>query len=586
MPTIAPAATIFPLLSHNLSGSGVLRRIENHIIRLKSTFIRFGIILAVLVVVNLLSSFLFFRVDLTEEKRYTLSDATANLLSNLDDDVHVNVYLSGDLPPAFKRLEISIRETLDEFQDQAANDFTYRFIDPTGNPNEKERAALQTKLLDQGLTPTNLNYSGEGGGRTEKLIFPWAVLSYKGRDLPVLLLKGNRSASREEQLNQSIENVEFELASAIRRLTVQKKKVLGVTVTYTQVQPIRLSDLLATLQQYYDIKLIDLPASRDLVGLDGLLVAKPDRPFSEDDKYKIDQFVVNGGKALFFVDGLKIDSVGQEGTYAQPLDLNLADLFFRWGVRLNENIVKDLSSAFIPLNVGNLGDKPNIQLMPWRFFPLINNFGRNPIVRNLDAVYTRFTSTLDTVQAPGIVKTPLLMTSQYTKLLKAPALVTYNEARQQPDPRTYDGGVQLVACLLEGRFQSLYTNRILPGDPRAAGFKTQNLPGRVVICSDGDVLVNDVNYRTNTPYPLGYDRFSRTTFGNRDFVVNAVDDLLDDNGIISARARQVTLRPLDKIRMKEERTRWQLLNLLGPLALVAVVGIVWQIMRRRRFASR
>ncbi|WP_128548009.1 gliding motility-associated ABC transporter substrate-binding protein GldG [Larkinella soli] len=553
---------------------------------MKSTFIRFGIILAVLVVVNLLSSFLFFRVDLTEEKRYTLSDATANLLSNLDDDVHVNVYLSGDLPPAFKRLEISIRETLDEFQDQAANDFTYRFIDPTGNPNEKERAALQTKLLDQGLTPTNLNYSGEGGGRTEKLIFPWAVLSYKGRDLPVLLLKGNRSASREEQLNQSIENVEFELASAIRRLTVQKKKVLGVTVTYTQVQPIRLSDLLATLQQYYDIKLIDLPASRDLVGLDGLLVAKPDRPFSEDDKYKIDQFVVNGGKALFFVDGLKIDSVGQEGTYAQPLDLNLADLFFRWGVRLNENIVKDLSSAFIPLNVGNLGDKPNIQLMPWRFFPLINNFGRNPIVRNLDAVYTRFTSTLDTVQAPGIVKTPLLMTSQYTKLLKAPALVTYNEARQQPDPRTYDGGVQLVACLLEGRFQSLYTNRILPGDPRAAGFKTQNLPGRVVICSDGDVLVNDVNYRTNTPYPLGYDRFSRTTFGNRDFVVNAVDDLLDDNGIISARARQVTLRPLDKIRMKEERTRWQLLNLLGPLALVAVVGIVWQIMRRRRFASR
>ncbi|MFD1144736.1 gliding motility-associated ABC transporter substrate-binding protein GldG [Larkinella insperata] len=556
---------------------------------MKSFLVRFGIVLAVVVVVNLLSSFLFFRVDLTQEGRYTLSEATENLLANLDDDVHVNVYLTGNLPPGFKRLETSIRETLAEFQARAGQTLTYRFIDPTANPNEKQRTEFQTQLLQKGLTPTNLNFTAEGNQRTEQLIYPWAIVSYKGRELPVLLLRGNRSSSPEEQLNQSIENVEYELASAIRRLTIREKKVLGVTVSYTDVEPLRMSDLLATLQEFYDIKLIDLQASRDLVGLDGLIVPKPDRPFSEADKYKIDQFVVNGGKALFFVDGLRIDSIGREGTYAQPLNLNLNDLFFRWGIRLNNDIIKDLSCAFIPLNVGNMGDKPNVQLLPWRFFPLINNFGgaanhKSPIVRNLDAIYSRFTSTLDTVQAPGITKTPLLLSSQYTKILKAPALVSYNEARQQPDPRTYDSGVQLIACLLEGRFQSLYTNRILPGDPRAASFKAQGQPSKIVVCSDGDLLINDINYRTNTPYPLGYERFSKNTFANKDFVVNAVNYLLDDNGIIGARTRQVTLRPLDKIRLREERLSWQLLNLLGPVLLVGFVGVVWQFARRRKYA--
>lgn len=551
---------------------------------MKSFLFRFGVVLAVLIGVNLLSSFLFFRVDLTQEGRYTLSEGTENLLANLDDDVHVNVYLTGNLPPAFKRLETSIRETLAEFQARSGKTFTFRFIDPTANPNEKQRTELQTQLLQKGLTPTNLNFTSEGSQRTEQLIYPWAIVSYQGRELPVLLLRGNRSGSSEEQLNQSIENVEYELASAIRRLTIKEKKVLGVAVSYTDIEPLRLSDLLATLQEYYTIKLIDLQASRDLVGLDGLIVPKPDRPFSDADKYKIDQFVVNGGKALFFVDGLKIDSVGREGTYAQPLDLNLNDLFFRWGVRVNNDIIKDLSCAIIPLNVGNMGDKPNVQLLPWRFFPLINTFGKSPIVRNLDAIYSRFTSTLDTVQAPGIVKTPLLMSSQYTKILKAPALVSYNEARQQPDPRTYDSGVQLIACLLEGRFQSLYTNRILPGDPRAATFKAQGAAAKIVICSDGDLLINDINYRNNTPYPLGYERFSKNTFANKDFVVNAVNYLLDDNGIITARARQVTLRPLDKIRLREERLSWQLLNLLGPVVLLGFVGVIWQFARRKKYA--
>jgi len=254
-------------------------------------------------------------------------------------------------------------------------------------------------------------------------------------------------------------------------------------------------------------------------------------------------------------------------------------------------MVKDLYCAPIPLNVGNLGDKPNIQLVPWRFYPLLNNFGRsgNPIVRNLDAVLSRFTSTLDTVRATGgngqsIRKTPLLLTSRYTQTLKAPALISYNEARQQPNPKTYNGGVKLVGCLLEGQFGSLYANRILPDDPRASGFRPVGKPSRVLVCSDGDLVINDVDYKRKTPYPLGFDRYTRNTYGNKDFALNAIDYLVDPNGVIAARNRTVALRPLDRIRVDADRTGWQLLNVLGPLAMIGLVGMVWQVLRRRRYS--
>lgn len=553
---------------------------------MKSASLRTLLIIAALLAVNVLSAFVFFRLDLTQEKRYTLSEATQNLLADVPDDIHVDVYLTGDLPPAFKRLENAVRETLDEFQARAGKTITYRFIDPAAIINADEKNKLIETLQQRGLSPTNL-FANEGGKRTEKLIFPGAILSYKGNEMPVLLLKGNKTASKEDQLNQSYEGVEFQLASAIRKLAQNKgnRRRIGLLYGHTQVPPSRFADLLASVQSTYDLFFIDMSKPGPVVGLDAMLVPKPDKPFSEDELFKLDQFVVSGGRALFFVDGQRVDSVNNEGTYAQPLSLNLDDLFFRWGVRVNRDVVKDFYCAPIPLNVGNIGDKPNIQLLPWRFYPLLNNFGTsgNPIVRNLDAVLGRFVSTLDTVRSVGITKTPLLQTSPYTKILKTPALISYNEARQQPDPQTYNEGVHIVGCLLEGKFQSLFANRILPSDPRAAGFKAEGISSRVLICSDGDLIVNDVNYKTNTPYPLGFDRFTHNTFANKDFALNAIDYLVDPHGVIAARTRTVTLRPLDKIRVDANRTGWQLLNLLGPLALVGLVGGVWQVMRRRRY---
>ena len=554
---------------------------------MNANLLRTLLILGALVAVNLLSAFVFFRLDLTQERRYTLSEATQSLLENLPDAVHVDVYLTGDLPPGWKRLESAVRETLDGFQAEAGQTITYRFINPDAITNADAKAKFIDKIQERGLLPTNL-FANEGGKRTEKLVFPGAIVSYQGKETPVEFLKGNKTATAEEQLNQSYEGVEFQLATAIRKLTQTKegRRRVGLLYSHTKVPPSRFADLLATIQQNYDLFLIDMTKPGPIVGLDVMLVPKPDSAFSDDELFKIDQYVVNGGRALFFVDGQRVDSVSNEGTYAQPLSLNLDDLFFRWGVRLNRNVVKDLYCAPILLDVGNLGDKPNIQPVPWRFYPLLNNFGSsgNPIVRNLDVVLARFTSTLDTVRSAGIRKTPLLLTSPYTKLLKTPALISYNEARQEPDPATYNDGTRIIGCLLEGQFQSLYANRILPSDSRAAGFKATGVASRVLICSDGDLIINDVNYKRNTPYPLGFDRFTGRTYANKDFALNAIEYLIDPNGVIAARNRSVTLRPLDKIKVNANRTGWQLLNLLGPLALVGLVGVVWQWVRKRRYS--
>jgi ABC-2 type transport system permease protein len=552
---------------------------------MKKIILRFLLLLVILAGLNWLASLFFFRWDLTEDKRYTISDATKHLLSNLDKDIVVNVYLSGEFPPGFERLESATRETLDEFKTYSNGHLTYQFSDPSDAASEEERKKQYQNLVDRGLTPTNL-FANEDGKRTEKLIFPGAIILADTLAIPVQLLKANRSkeTSPEEQLNQSYENVEFQLASAIRILDNPERKKIGLLVNHTQkLPPARLSDLIATMQQSYDVfMVVKDPETYD--GLDALMILKPDVPFSEEEKYKLDQYVIGGGKALFFVDGAKVDSVSLEGNYVQPLDLNLNDLFFRWGVRINNNLVKDLASATIPMNIGNMGDKPEIKAVPWRFFPLLNNFGPSPITRNMDAVYSRFLSSMDTVGgSASIRKIPLLMTSPYTKLLNTPALVGYNEARQQPEPSEYNGGVKLAAVLLEGSFNSLFENRILPTDPRSKTFRATG-QGKIIICADGDVVVNDFDYRRNTPLPLGYDRASTNIFGNKDFVMHALDYMTDENGIITSRSKQISIRALDKIAVQKDKKFWQAVNLLLPLVLLGIFGALRYYIRRRKFA--
>jgi len=557
---------------------------------MKNKFVVALLIIGGIILLNIAASFVFFRLDLTEEKRYSLSDATQNLLENLSaedsTDVYVKVYLDGEeLPGGFERLKRAVTETLEEFKVYGGTNINYKFINPNAETDKNKREEFYVELAKKGMNPTRV-VDTKNGRQIENIIFPYALVSAGGYEVPVLLLKGTQGKTAEEKLNQSNENVEYELATAIRKLTLKERKKIGLLAEFTKLKPLNFSDLIASLQERYDLFIINAKSSPTFQGLDAVILPKPDFPIDDSTKYKIDQFVMGGGSALFFVDGLKVDSVGLEGNFAQPLELNLTDLFFKYGVRINSNIIKDgASCAVIPLVVGDLGDKPNIQPVPYRYFPLINNFGKSLITNNLDLVFTRYVASIDTVRADGVKKTPLLMTSPYTKILNAPAFVTFNDAQTDTEQAEYQGGVKTIAYLLEGKFQSLYKNRLLPNDPKFADLKAESQPTKIIVCSDGDLIVNEVSQKTGNPLPLGYDKTTQHTFGNKDFVMNAIDYLIDEDGVIQAKGKEVKLRPLDKLRTRDERTFWQILNIGLPVGLVLLFGFILQWVRRRNYGT-
>ena len=507
------------------------------------------------------------------------------MLQSIESDVFVKVYLTGsELPGGFKRLETAIKQTLDGFQAVSNQKINYRFINIYDEyKTEADREKLIASLAQKGIIPTNIVTKKEGKN-TEILILPGAIISYQNQELPLFLLKGSKLISPQETLNQATEGVEFELATAIKQLTQKEKKKIGFFVNYSTLPAIRQINLIALLKKNYDLFPVDLTASPTLDGLDAIFVMKPDKVFTDEDKFKIDQFIIKGGKALFFIDPVKIDSLGLEGNFAKPFSVNLEDMFFKYGARLNTNLLKDMQlSAAIPMNVGAIGESPNIQLIPWPYFPLINTKEDHPIIRNLDAIHLKYTSTIDTINTPKIKKTALLSTSEYTQILQTPATLSYNSAAKDFDPNKQTQGKKVVSYLLEGTFDSFYTNSILPSDPRFAQFKAVDKPSKIIICADGDLPTNDYDQTTMQPLPLGFDKYSKHTFANADFVKNAVDYLLDPNGIIAARTKYIALRPLDKAEITDHRLKWQIINLAIPLLFLVLLFAIFTFYSKKKF---
>lgn len=544
-------------------------------------FTEFVLTVLIIILVNIIASQYFFRLDLTKDKRYTIAPASKQLLKKLDDVVYIEVYLEGEFPAGFKRLQSSIRETLDEFSIYSNSKVQYKFINPSAETDPQRRSRIYNQLTQRGIQPTNL-FANEKGQKTEKLIFPGALVVYKEHEVPVQFLKGNKAAGSAEMLNQSVEGVEYELISAIRQLSIKDRKSIAFVEGHGEYAVKDVADAYQSLSKFYNVYRIQLNQINDLSGYDALIIARPQTTYSEQDKFKLDQYIVNGGKVLFFLDAVKIDmdSIGVNGALAIPYENNLDDLLFRYGVRVNRNLVQDLNSGFYPMNVGNMGDKPQIQLVNWRYFPLLNTFGDNPIVKNLEAIYSKFISTIDTVKAVGITKMPLIYTSQYCKVYSAPVDVQFNEARKQADPREFDKGPLPVCYLLNGEFTSLYKNRPLP-TPGAA-FKEKNKSSKLIVFSDADVIRNDIG-RDGREYPLGFDQFSGNTFGNKAFLMNAIDYLLDEEGLINVRAKEIMLRPLDKLKVEEERSQWQIINLVLPVLLIVLFGTMRYYLRKRKY---
>lgn len=539
-----------------------------------------------LVLINILSSVYFFRLDLTEEKRYTIHQSTREMLAGLDEDVYVEVYLEGELNAGFRRFQKAIRETLETFRIYSHNKVHYTFIDPATALSQKARQEFMADLAAKGIQPTNV-IDTRNGERVEKIIFPGAVVSYGGAEKGVMLLKGNKAGSPDEEINQSIEGIEFELANALYKLTEADPKQVGLVTGHGELQGAEAAAFEQAVAELYQVRRValDNPSLNDY---ETLVVMKPTRRFSEADKYALDQYIMQGGKVLFLLDQLdaSMDSATQANYFAFPYETALSDQLFRYGVRINADLVQDRYAGRYPVVTGKKPDgSPQIQLMEWPFFPLINRFADHPITHNLDMVLTRFVSSIDTVKAEGIRKTPLMFTSQYSRTLSAPVNVNINQLRKDLSVGRFTEHFIPVACLLEGRFTSLYKNRFLPDGVDKSAFRDESVATSLIVVSDGDIARNALDPRTGKPLPLGFDPFTNYTFANQDLLLNMIAYLTDENGLIRARNKEIKIRPLDREQIAREKLKWQTLNLGLPLVVLVIFGVGRSYWRKRKFAN-
>ena len=558
--------------------------------------------LLIIVLVNIIASFLFTRFDLTAEKRYTIAPATKKILQSLDDVVFFRVFLNGDLPPGFQRLSNETKEMLDEFRAYSDN-IQYEFVNPSDNPNAKDRNDAYRLLVEKGLQPTDLRVNKKGES-SQMIIFPGAIVSYKGKEIPVQLLMAQLQEDPDQVLNTSVQSLEYNLASAIKSLKTAIKPRIAFIEGHGELNQLETIDLQNALSAFYSVDRIALNHKINSLAVRiksdsthevllnkyrAVIIAKPVRPFDEKDKFLLDQFIMRGGKVLWLIDPVfaSMDSLQKyNSTIGIPNDINLEDMLFNYGVRLNLNLVQDMNALQIPVKTGQIGNQPQFDFFKWYFFPVLIPTMNHPIVNGLNAVKTEFISSLDTVAAPGIRKTWLLNTSPYSRTVNAPALIDLEILRERPDERMFRQGPQPVAVLLEGVFTSAFLYRIPPElsvNP-VLDFRAKSRETKMIVMADGDLAKNSFSQKEGYPLPLGYDQYSRQTFGNRDLILNAVNYLCDDSGLISVRSRELKLRTLDANKVMSQRLFWQLLNVLLPVILIAGLGIIRLQVRRAVYA--
>ncbi len=571
----------------------------------RSHLIEFFAGLLVIVFLNIIGSYLFTRFDLTSEKRYTLSQSTKKMLKNVDDYVYFKIYLEGDLPSDFKRLRNETKEMLNQFR--AYNKYVeYEFFNINEIP-EADRRGFYQRMIEKGFQPSSIRTQGKDGKVTEQMIFPCADVTYKGREATIQLLKAQRFSDDENLLNSSIESLEYELSDAVRKMTLTHKKNIGFVVGHGEMSSVKLYDLIYSLSEYYilDSVLIDghinslatLSAdSKDSSKVryhnkfDALVIAQPTQAFSDKDLFIIDQYIMRGGSVLWLIDPLNasMDSLQfQESTIALKMPLRIENQLFKYGVRVNPNLVMDINCIPIPMKTSSVGEKPVISLVPWVFFPELYAGSDHPIVKNLNPVKSEFVSSVDTLEN-AINKTILLTTSRFSRILNAPAEIRLDEASQEPQERLYNKHFVPVAVLLEGEFESAFRNRIAPEIENAPEmeFRSKGVPAKMIVVGDGDIAKSQFNHKYGYPYPLGYDQYTRMTFGNKDFLLNALNYLCGDKDYLDSRSREIKIRKMDPMKIKEHETGIRLLNVILPIGLVLIFGISLYFVKRHRYTKK
>lgn len=545
------------------------------------------ILLLLLVVVNVIGNRLYKRFDLTQDQRYSLSQSALNTIKEVDSPLIIDVFLEGDFPSEYRRLQTETRQIIEEFS-LYNTQVKFNFINPLEDEKTKDTNIQQ--LIDRGLEPLQLSVK-ESGKSSVELIFPWALASYQDQTVKISLIKNTIGATPEETVTNSVQNLEYAFAEGFKKLVTPKSKKIAILKGNGQLDDIFIADFLRTIKEHYFIapytldSVVNNPKGtlKNLKAYDLIVVAKPTEPFTEDEKLVLDQYTMNGGKSLWLTESIIMekDSLYNDAGRAVAIlrDLNLNDFFFKYGVRINPVIVSDLYSAPITLAIGE-GSEAQFQPVQWQYSPLAGANPNHPITNNLNLVKFDFSSQIDTLKN-AVKKTILLRSSDLTKLEGVPKEISLDMVMQEPDPKTYNKGPQTLAVLLEGKFVSVYNNRIKPF--QLTDEKNTSVPTKMIVIADGDVIKNDIV--KNQPQELGFDRWTGRSFGNKEFLQNAVNYLLDDDGLINIRSKEVVIPTLDTQKVADEKTKWQIINIALPLVFLGVFGFVFNYYRRKIYSK-
>ncbi|WP_223154630.1 gliding motility-associated ABC transporter substrate-binding protein GldG [Aestuariibaculum sediminum] len=546
-----------------------------------------GFIVA-LILVNAISMRVFKRFDLTEDHRYTLSEATKGIVNKVKSPLLIDVFLEGeDFPSEFRRLQNETRQILEEFEAKNSN-IVFNFINPLEDEAARDRNIKQ--LSNRGLTPMQLNVQ-ESGKTSQAVIFPWALASYNDQTVSIPLIKNKIGASQQDLVTNSVQHLEYAFADGFKKLVTPKYQKIAVLKGNNEIDDKYIADFIKKIGEYYFIAPFTLDSVsknpqkslRDLNNYDLVIAAKPTEAFTEEEKFVLDQYTMNGGKSLWLVDAVAIekDSLYNENrrNFAVPRDLNLTDFFFKYGVRINPVITSSFYSAPLTVAFGE-GSNAQFQHLRWPYSPLASTNNIHPIVNNLNLVRFDFANQLDTLKN-NIKKTILLESAPLSKLEGMPKEIRLDLVTQEQDPAEFNKGNQPLAVLLEGEFESVYKNRVKPFPLKQE--KSSSVPTKMIVIADGDVIKNDVV--RNIPQELGFDRWTGKIYGNKEFLLNAVNYLLDDTGLINIRSKTIEVAFLNHQKIAAEKTKWQLINIALPLVLLAIFGFTYNYIRKKRYAA-
>jgi ABC-2 type transport system permease protein len=562
---------------------------QKKIIRKRKDIVILVAVLTIVILINFVGSFVFKRFDLTSEKRYTLSESSRKLLKSLDDVVYIKVYLQGDFNPNFTRLKNETKELLDEFRAYSNGNLEYELINPLDNQNKEETDKIEKQLFDKGIMPEQI-VDRSSQKVSETFIWPGAIITYKGKESVWQIYKRQLGFEAEQSINNSVQEMEYGLTNAIRKTTLLKKPEVLFVEGHDELDTIRGADFMRSVAEYYNVSRVNINHKLyALKGADAIVIAQPDSMFDEKDKFIIDQFIMHGGKVLWLIDPVYVnrDTLTTRGySLGFKNDLNLDDILFKYGVRLNPVLVQDLQSAQVPVNVGFKMGQPDFKPFYWNYYPLLLPSSNHPIVKNLDLIRTEYIGTLDTVYAKDVTKTILLQTSRYTKTQPTPVRILAAQVKLKPNESQYNNSFQNVACLLEGQFESNYKNRITRRilEDSVFDFKEKSKLTKMIIVADGDIAKNEYQRNTGMIFPVGYDVYTKQQFANKTFLLNCMNYLLDDEGLLQLRSREVKLRLLDKKKTATQVTKWKFTNVGIPLILIIFFGLIQYYIRKKKYS--